>query len=95
MQDGQMKVWLSPLHGGAFTRLKLTGALPSSLPVFELRRLISRLSFFSGYPLECVLSVDKAVTDWCDWWHELLDSIPARHLQIRYKTEDEQKQELW
>lgn len=85
MRNGQIRARLFPQCGGSFTRLVLCGALPTALPKWELRRLIERLSLFSGYPIECVLSVDKEAASWCEWWSELLVGMPERQIELVYR----------
>jgi len=84
MQNGRIKVWLSPLNGGSYTKLRLTGALPTAVPRKGLVRLVKKMSFMSGYPVEFVLSVDKEKAGWCEWWTERLVVIPERHLKVRF-----------
>lgn len=88
MQNGRIKVWLSPLNGGSYTRLRLSGAIPTALPVRELRHLMERMSFFSGYPVECALSVDKEEAGWCEWWTDRLAVIPGHLLDVRFIVRD-------
>lgn len=80
---GQIKLKLSALHGGSFTELRLRGALPTALSPVGLRRLFTRLSFWSGWPVELVLSVDEATAAWCDVWIDALRDVPEHHLEIR------------
>lgn len=55
MENGRTKVWLSPINGGSYTRLRIVGTFPTALPVWEIRQLVERMSFFNGYPLECIV----------------------------------------
>ena len=91
MQNGRIKVWLSPLNGGSYTQLRLIGTLPTALPVRELRSLIEKLSFFSGYPVECALFVDEETAGWCEWWTGRLAVMPVRHLKVRYIARDRRR----
>jgi len=84
MKNGQIKVWLSPLNGGSYTRLRLYAALPTALPVWELRHLAERMSFFSGYAVQCVLSAGLEEANWSEWWTDLLAGIPGRLLDVRF-----------
>jgi len=86
MAEGKFRVWLSPVHGGSYTQVLLSGVLPSVLPIKELRKLVDRLSLFSGYPVECVLSVAKEEAGWCEFWTNTLGSIPAQVLEVRYQV---------
>ncbi len=88
MQNNRIKVWLSPLNGGSYTQLRLSGSIPIALSVRELRHLMKRMSFFCGYPVECALFVDKETADWCEWWTERLAVIPGRHLKVRFIARD-------
>jgi hypothetical protein len=84
MQNGRIKVWLSPLNGGSYTQLRLTGSAPTALSKRVLRRFAERMSFWSGAPVECALSVDKETAAWCEWWTERLAAIPGRLLEVRF-----------
>ena len=83
MKDGQFRAVLSPVYDGRFTRLRLTGVVPSSVMKRDVRRLVRALDFWSGYPVECALSVDREAACWCEWWTDLLAGIPERHLELR------------
>jgi hypothetical protein len=85
MMRGQIRIQLSPVHGGTFTKVRLSGILPSALPRNKLRHLISQMHLFSGYKVECVLSVAKETGGWCDEWSDLLTDMPLRDLEVRYR----------
>ena len=76
-------VRLSPLCDGAYTHLKIEGALPTALPAKALQRLARALAFWSGYPVACALSVEGQATGWCGWWLDQLALIPAHHLELQ------------
>lgn len=88
MQNDRIKVWLSPLNGGSCTKLRLIGAIPMALPAKDLRHLMGKMSFFSGYPVECALSVDKETAGWCEWWIDRLAVIPGHLLDVRFIARD-------
>ena len=83
---GQIRLHLSALHGGSFTRLWLCGAVPTALPPAVLGRLFAMLSFWSGWPVALALSVDEATASWCDVWSDALRDVPEHHLEIRFKS---------
>jgi len=84
MKNGQMKIALTPEHGGAYTRLRLSGSVPTAIPRRTALWLARGLAFWSGWPVRCVLSVDREAACWCEWWTDLLADIPERHLELRY-----------
>jgi hypothetical protein len=85
MTEFRMHIRLTPLWNGAYTKVRLTGCVPSSMPPRVLRRFAFLVSGWSGYPLECALCADKESVCWCEWWTALLADIPERHLTIRYE----------
>lgn len=85
MKNGQMKLRLSPEHGGAYTRLRLCGFVPTGIPQRTAAALARGLAFWSGWPLLCVLSVDREAASWCEWWTDLLAGIPGDLLELRYE----------
>ena len=76
---------LLPLHGGSFTEMRLRGAVPTALPSATLRRLFAVLSFWSGWPVVLVLSVDLATAGWCEIWSDALRDVHEHHLEIRFR----------
>lgn len=84
MKHGQMKVQLSPQNGGAYTRLRLCGSVPTAVPRKTAAQLVRGLSLWSGWPVECVLSVEREAACWCEWWTDLLADISVHHLKLRY-----------
>ena len=82
MENKQIKIWLSPLNGGSFTRLRLVGSMPTALPVWEIRQLVERIRFFSGSPIAFVLSAGLEEANWSEWWTDLLAGIPRRLLEV-------------
>jgi hypothetical protein len=83
MRNSGIKVWLSPINGGSCTRLRLSGVLPTTLPVGELGQLMEKM-LLTHYPIECVLSVDEEAVDWREWWLDHLAAIPAHHLKMSF-----------
>jgi hypothetical protein len=85
MKDGQMTMRLTPEHGGSYTNLRLSGSVPTAVPQRTATHLVRGLTFWSGWPVECVLSVDREAASWCEWWTDLLAGIPEHHLKLRYR----------
>jgi len=83
MPQDRMMVRLSPLCGGAYTHVEIEGVLPTAVPPRELQRLARALSFWSGYPVACALSVEGQAVGWCGWWLDHLALIPAHHLELQ------------
>jgi hypothetical protein len=83
MPQDRMNVRLSPLFGGTYTHVKIEGVFPTALPIRDLQRLARRLSFWSGYPVACALSVEGQAMGWCGWWLDHLALIPVHHLELQ------------
>jgi len=81
---GQIRIYLTPQHGGAFTRWRFTGSLVTPIPTRELRHLFRKLSFWSGWPIELVLPADAATDAWFDSWTTAIDRVPVDHLHVRF-----------
>jgi hypothetical protein len=84
MRQGQMVIQLRVVQGGAYTELRLRGAVPTALPTRLVRRLMEILSSWSGWPVALALSVEADTAGWCEFWSDVLSSVPARHLEIRF-----------
>ena len=84
MKNGQMELRLAPEHGGSYTRLRLSGFVPTAVPRKAAAALARGLVFWSGWPVRCVLSVDREGASWCEWWTDLLAGIPEGLLELRY-----------
>jgi hypothetical protein len=82
----RMRLKLIPLNGGAYTQLSLRGPLPTALPPQLMRRLLSAMSFWNGWPVDVVLFVDAQTAGWCEAWTDVLCAVPERHLQVQFKT---------
>jgi hypothetical protein len=89
MDKGQFRARLTPVCNGQFTRLQLTGVVPSSVPIQQVAKLVRALELWSGWSVECVLCVDRENPLWCEWWSDLLAGIPERRLKVRYEQEFE------
>jgi len=85
MEDGKFRAALSPVHGGSYTRLRLTGVVPSRVTRKDVARLVRALAFWSGWRVECVLPVAREAASWCEWWTDLLAGMPERHLRVRFR----------
>ena len=85
MKYGKMRIVLEPENDGAYTRLRLSGSVPTSVPRASAIQLVQGLSFWSGWPVTCVLSVDKEAACWCEWWTELTAGIDPSLLTLRYR----------
>jgi hypothetical protein len=90
MKNGQMQMGLIPEHGGAYTKVQLSGSVPTAIPQRTVTRLTKGLAFWSGWPVLCVLSVDMKAASWCEWWTEKLADIAAHHLEVRYEARSPQ-----
>lgn len=86
-KPGQLRLRLSPQHGGAFTRWHLTGSTVTPIPMRELRLLFRKLSFWSGWPIELVLPADVATVAWFDSWTAAVDPLPEHLLHVRFELE--------
>ena len=87
MKQGQFRVRLRPLHGGAYTQAELRGAVPTAISPQQmqlLRRMAEMITAWSGWPVGLALYVAPGAGGWCDWWADRLQSIPARHLEVRF-----------
>ena len=93
MRNSGIKVWLSPINGGSCTRLRLSGVLPTTLPVCELGQLMEKM-LLTHYPIECVLSVDEEAVDWREWWLDRLAAIPAPHLKMRFVLRNRKRRNM-
>lgn len=80
----QLRLHLCPLRDGAFTGMKLSGAVTTTLPKDEVCRLLERLSLWSGRPVEVALPVDEVANGWFEWWTDVLQGVPAPHIEIRF-----------
>ena len=79
-----MRMRLTPEHGGSYTCLRLSGSVPTAVPRWTAARLARGLAFWNGWPVRCVLSVDREAGSWCEWWTDLLAGIPEDLLELRY-----------
>jgi len=79
-----MELRLAPEHGGSYTRLRLTGFVPTAVPRKTALALTRGLAFWSGWPVRCVLSVDREAASWFEWWTDLLAGMPEDLLDLRF-----------
>lgn len=84
MRSGQVVIRLQPFEAGSFTLWSAHGSVPTAVPPAQLRRLLSGLSFWSGWPVHLALPVDADTVGWCQCWSEALAHVPARHLEVCY-----------
>lgn len=87
---GQIILRLRPQHGGAFTRWQLSGSLVTAISHRDLRQLMRKLSFWSGWPIELVLPAAAATAQWFEVWTHAIDHVPAAHLEVRFEVESPQ-----
>jgi len=85
MDDGRMRIWLSPLDSGSYTRLRLCGSLPTAGAWRKAASPARGLALRSGTPVDCALCADGAAACWCEWWTGLLADMSGRHLEVRYR----------
>ena len=78
-----MTLRLRSLDSGAYTRLSLSGPVPTALPGRLLRQLLPQLAFWTGWPVDVVLSVEDPAEFSEAWIAELL-AVPDRHLCVRF-----------
>lgn len=85
MEKGQTVVRLRPVAEGAYTEFSVCGVVPSSIPYGVMSRLLRGLSFWSGYPVRVVLSVDILTASWLECWTDVLGRVPESHRKIIFK----------
>jgi len=84
MTHGQMTMRFDPEQGGSYTRLRLVESVPTAAPLQGAAQPIRGLTFWSGRPIRCVLSVGREAACWCEWWTDLLAGMPEDLLELRY-----------
>ena len=84
MKNGQMKLRLFPVYGGSYTRLQLSGVVPTAVPRWTAEAFAQGIALWSGWPTRCVLSVDREAASWCEWWTDLLAGMSEDLLELRY-----------
>jgi hypothetical protein len=84
MSARSFTIQLTPLCGGAYTRLRLCAFVPTPLPAWALRRMCDLLALFSGGCSLFVLSVDDRVAHWSELWIDSIAKLPARHANTRF-----------
>ena len=51
-----------------------------------LRQLLRLFSYWNGYPVCVVLSVDGRTGPWLDVWCDLLATVPGRHHEVVFQV---------
>ena len=83
-KPNRMTLELRPLLGGSYTQLSLRGPVPSAPP--DLRRLVTTLANWNGYPVDVALFVEPETANWCEVWADALSHVPGRHLEVCFKV---------
>src|SRR5262245_7866270 len=88
MDHRRMTMEPPPAHGGAYTQIRVTGAVVTTPSVGDVRRLQAVLSFWHGGPVEVVLSVAGTNGDscWAELWDDVMREVPAHHAEIRFEV---------
>jgi hypothetical protein len=86
MKANGITLRLRALHGGAFTELSLSGPIATLPPTKTVRRLLSMLAYWSGYPVHVVLSVDGAA-GWLELWTDVLVKVPERDVRVEFRID--------
>jgi len=73
---------LKPWSEGAYTFLTVRGVIATVAQPRELRSLLKVLSWWSGAPVDVVLSVDgtNSGSRWLEFWDDVLLNVRGRHL---------------
>lgn len=91
MRSRPVTFCLTPLCGGAYTRLRLCIYVPTPLPTWVLRRLCALLALFSGERTRFVLSVDSQAAPWSESWVASIAELPARYAETQFVTRREHR----
>lgn len=73
-------------QGPAFSRLSLSGSVPTTPPPQDMRLFLHLLALWQGSPVDVVLSADAPVS-WVQAWTDALCAVPERHLSVRFVLE--------
>ena len=84
MTSRSVTIQLTPLCGGAYTRLRLCAYVPTPLPGRALKKLCALLTLFSGERIQFVLSVDEEAAPWCELWVDSITELSERQTQTRF-----------
>ncbi len=84
MKPEQVQIHIEPSHGGALTRLRLSGEALICTSPSDFLDLVDCLATWSGAPVELVLSADCPDGQWFESWTATVDWIPADLLEIRF-----------
>jgi len=78
----ELTMELEPWSGGAYTLLTLRGVMATVAQPKELRSLLKVLAWWSGAPVDVVLSVDgtNSGSRWLEFWDDVLLNVRGRHL---------------
>ena len=82
MPETDLTLELRPWLDGAYTLLKLRGAVATVAQPKEVRRLLKVLSWWSGAPVAVALCVDgtNSGSRWLEVWDDVLAQVRGRHL---------------
>src|SRR3974377_1359123 len=86
LNPNQMVLELKPLHGGAYTQLSLRGPVCSDPRTQWMRQLLRLFSYWNGYPVHVVLSVEGLKAPWLEVWCDVLATVPARHHKVVFRV---------
>lgn len=79
----QLTLNLRALEGGAYTKVRLTGAVATMPQARQLRRILSVLALWHGGPVDVVLCVD-GTAEWLEIWDDAFRTVPARQANLRF-----------
>jgi len=86
MDPTPLTLELRPLHHGAYTQITLKGPVATVPQAWQVRRLLSLLSFWHGGPVDVVLCADGTNPGacWLEVWADVLGRVHRRDLDVRY-----------
>lgn len=82
MSSRKLSLRLRP-QGRAYSRLSLSGVIPTTPSAQDLRLFCYLLSLWQGSPLDVALSADARVS-WVTAWSDALAFVPEAHLRVRF-----------
>jgi hypothetical protein len=82
MPSRKLSLRLRP-QGQAYSRLSLSGVIPTTPSAQDLRLFCYLLSLWQGSPLDVVLSADARVS-WVTAWTDALAFVREDHLRVRF-----------
>ena len=83
MRSSRMQLRLTPLDNGLQTQLQLSGPIYTAPSPRQLRRLLTMLAHWNGFPVHAVLPVVDS--GFCEIWTYALMDVPLRHLELRFR----------